>query len=33
MIREAIEGYLESLQAHDDPIPGPVEIERVTVSA
>jgi antitoxin HicB len=33
MIREAIEGYLESLQAHGDPIPGPVEIERVTVSA
>lgn len=33
MIREAIEGYLESLRAHDDPIPGPVEIERVTVSA
>lgn len=33
MIREAIVGYLESLQAHDDPIPGPVEIERVTVSA
>lgn len=33
MIREAIEGYLESLQAHGDPVPGPVEIERVTVSA
>jgi antitoxin HicB len=33
MIREAIEGYLESLQAHGDPIPGPIEIERVTVSA
>lgn len=33
MIREAIEGYLESLQAHGDPIPGPVEIERVIVSA
>lgn len=33
MIREAIEAYLESLQAHGDPIPGPVEIERVTVSA
>jgi antitoxin HicB len=33
MIREAIELYLESLEAHGDPIPGPVEIERVTVSA
>jgi predicted RNase H-like HicB family nuclease len=33
MIREAIEAYLESLQAHGDPLPGPVEIERVTVEA
>jgi antitoxin HicB len=33
MIREAIEGYLESLEAAGDPVPGPVEIERVTVSA
>jgi antitoxin HicB len=33
MIREAIEGYLESLEAHGDSLPGPVEIERVTVSA
>ena len=33
MIREAIEVYLESLEAHGDPIPGPIEIERVTVSA
>jgi predicted RNase H-like HicB family nuclease len=33
MIREAIEGYLESLQVQGDPIPGPVEIERVTVLA
>jgi antitoxin HicB len=33
MIREAIEGYIESLVAHGDPIPGPVEIERVTVAA
>lgn len=33
MIREAIEGYLRSLAAHGDPIPGPVEIERVTVAA
>lgn len=32
MIREAIEAYLESLAAHDDPLPGPIEIERVTVS-
>jgi hypothetical protein len=33
MIREAIEVYIESLLAHGDPIPGPVEIERVTVAA
>jgi len=33
MIREAIEGYLESLEAHGDPVPRPVEIERLTVSA
>lgn len=33
MIREAIELYLESLEAHGDPIPGPIEIERVTVDA
>lgn len=33
MIREAIELYLESLEAHGDPIPRPIEIERVTVSA
>jgi antitoxin HicB len=33
MAREAIEGYLESLQAHGDPVPGPIEIERVTVTA
>lgn len=33
MIREAIEGCLESLAAHGDPIPGPIEIERVTVHA
>ena len=32
MIREAIELYLESLEAHGDPTPGPIEIERVTVS-
>lgn len=33
MIREAIEGYLESLEAHGDPVPAQVEIERVSVSA
>jgi predicted RNase H-like HicB family nuclease len=33
MIREVIELYLESLEAHGDPVPGPIEIERVTVSA
>jgi predicted RNase H-like HicB family nuclease len=33
MIREAIELYLESLEAHGDPLPGPIEIERVTVEA
>jgi predicted RNase H-like HicB family nuclease len=33
MIREAIEVYIESLVAHGEPIPGPVEIERVTVAA
>jgi predicted RNase H-like HicB family nuclease len=33
MIREAIELYIESLMAHGDPVPRPVEIERVTVAA
>lgn len=33
MIREAIELYLESLEAHGDPLPGPIEIGRVTVDA
>jgi predicted RNase H-like HicB family nuclease len=33
MIREAIEVYIESLVAHGDPFPGPVEFERVTVVA
>lgn len=33
MIKEAIEGYLESLEAHGDPVPPPPEIERVTVGA
>jgi predicted RNase H-like HicB family nuclease len=33
MIREAIELYLESLDAHGDPLRGPIEVERVTVEA
>lgn len=33
MIREAIELYLESVEAHGGPVPGPIEIGRVTVSA
>ena len=33
MIREAIELYLESLEARDDPLPAPIEIERVTIGA
>ena len=33
MIKEAIEGYLESLDAHGDPLPKPVEVKRVTVGA
>jgi antitoxin HicB len=33
MIREAIELYLESLETHGDPFPGPIEIERVTAEA
>lgn len=33
MIREAIELDLASLEAHGDPLPAPVEIERVTVDA
>jgi antitoxin HicB len=33
LIREAIELYLESLDAHGDPLPAPIEIERVTVQA
>jgi predicted RNase H-like HicB family nuclease len=32
MIREAIEVYIESLVASGDPIPEPVEIERITVA-
>jgi antitoxin HicB len=32
MVKEAIEGYLESLEAHGDPIPQ-VEIARVSVGA
>lgn len=33
MIKEAIEGYLESLEEHGDPLPKPVELERVRVGA
>ena len=33
MIKEAIEVYLESLEAHGDPVPSPVEVQRVTVGA
>jgi predicted RNase H-like HicB family nuclease len=32
MIREAIGVYIELLVAYGDPIPGPVEIERVNVA-
>lgn len=31
-IHEAIEGYLESLKAHDEPIPPPIEEEVVDVA-
>lgn len=31
-IQEAIEGYLESLKAHDEPIPPPIEEEVVEVA-
>jgi antitoxin HicB len=31
MICEAIELYIESLLAHGNPLPGPIEIEHVTV--
>lgn len=31
MIKEAIAGYLESLEAHGDPLPDPPEVARVTV--
>ena len=31
-IREAIEGYLESLKKHNDPIPPPIEEEVVDVA-
>lgn len=33
MIKEAIELYLESLKAHGEPIPQPVEHERIIVAA
>lgn len=31
-IQEAIEAYLESLKAHDEPIPPPIEEEVVEVA-
>jgi len=31
-IKDAIEGYLESLRKHDEPIPPPIEEEIVEVS-
>jgi predicted RNase H-like HicB family nuclease len=31
-IREAIAGYLDSLKAHGDPIPPPIDEEMVDVS-
>jgi predicted RNase H-like HicB family nuclease len=31
-IHEAVEGYLESLKAHDEPIPPPIEEEVVDVA-
>ena len=31
-IQEAIEAYLESLRAHDEPIPPPIEEEVVEVA-
>lgn len=31
-VREAIEAYLESLSAHDEPIPPPIEEELVEVA-
>lgn len=31
-VQEAIEGYLDSLRAHDEPIPPPIEEEVVEVA-
>ena len=31
-IREAIEGYLESLKAHGEPVPPPIDEEMVDVT-
>lgn len=31
-IHEAIEGYIESLKVHDEPIPPPIEEELVEVA-
>jgi antitoxin HicB len=33
MAKEAIEGYLESLEAEGLPLPKPAKIERITVGA
>ena len=30
-VQEALEAYLESLQAHDDPVPPPIEEEVIEV--
>ncbi len=32
-IREAMEVYLESLQAHDDPVPPPISEEVIEIAA
>ena len=32
-IKDAIQGYLESLKKHDEPIPPPIEEEMVEVNA
>lgn len=31
-VQEAIEGYLESLRAHDEPVPPPIEEEVIEVA-
>ena len=32
-IRDAIQGYLESLKAHNEPIPPPISEEMVKISS